>query len=122
MAAMNKWQAQQAYWSSFGLPAYDEKTVPEDAKMPYITYQKVTGKLDGILNASGSVYYRGTSWGAICEKVTAMEKIGDRQIPIEGGVMKVRVPVQNFAQPMDEPSDKKVRRMVLTVEIEFITG
>lgn len=119
---MDKWQAQESYWASFGYPAYNELTVREDAQMPYITYQLVNGVLDGICTASGSLYMRGTSWAKICQAVTAMEKLADRQIPIDGGVMKVRKPIANFAQPLNEPSDSKVRRMVLTVEIEFITG
>ena len=117
---MNKWDAQQAYWSSFGLPAFNELTVRDDAQMPYITYQFVNGEIDGVVNASASLYYRGTSWGPICSKVMEMEPIVDRQVPIDGGVMKVRKPERNFAQPMNEPSDNKVRRMVLTVEIEFL--
>lgn len=35
---MNKAQAIQAFWESFGVPAYEESTVPDDAVMPYITY------------------------------------------------------------------------------------
>lgn len=117
---MNKWEVQQAYWASFGIPAYNELTVREDAQMPYITYQLVNGEIDGVVNASASLYYRGTSWTQICRKVTEMEPLIDRQMPVDGGAMKVRKPESNFAQPMNEPSDNKVRRMVLTVEIEFL--
>ena len=31
---MDKFQAQQSFWSSFGLTAYDENTVPDDAEYP----------------------------------------------------------------------------------------
>ena len=38
---MNKEQAIHFFWSQFGLPAYDENSVPDDAQMPYITYNVV---------------------------------------------------------------------------------
>ena len=122
MATLDKWSAQKVYWSSFGLPAYQEDTVPDDAKMPYLTYQPVNGQLGGTLNASAHLYYRGTSWTAIMQEVTQMEKAIDRQMFIDGGIMKIRKPLSNFAQPMPESADKKVRRMMLTVEIEFLSA
>lgn len=120
MANLDKWSAQKMYWSSFGLPAYEENTVPDDAVMPYLTYQAVNGQLGGVPNASANLYYKGTSWTRIMQEVNQMEKAIDRQIFIEGGIMKVRKPLQHFAQPQPE-TVKNVRRMLLTVEIEFMT-
>ena len=122
MATLDKWSAQKVYWSSFGFPAYEELTVPENAQMPYITYQAVNGQLGGIMNASASLYYQGKSWTAIMQEVGQMEKAIDRQVFIEEGIMKVRKPLSHFAQPMSDPSDDKIRRMLLTVEIEFLSA
>lgn len=120
MATLNKWTAQKVYWSSFGFPAYEENAVPDDAVMPYLTYQAVNGQLGGVPNASANLYYKGTSWTKIMQEVNQMEKAIDRQLFIDGGIMKVRKPLQNFAHPMPE-TVKNVRRMLLTVEIEFLT-
>lgn len=119
---MNKYEAQQDYWSSFGIPAYNELTVPEEERdhYPYITYQKVNGSLDGPVTASANIYYRSTSWKAIDEKITEMEPLINRQIKIDGGFMKVRKPSANFAQEMSDP-DPAVRRYKLAVEVEFLT-
>lgn len=122
MATLDKWTAQKVYWSSFGMPAYQELTVPDDAKMPYITYQTANGQLGGVVNVSASVYYKGTSWAAIMQEVSQMEKVIDRSVLIEGGIMKVRKPLSNFAQPMSEAGDTKIRRILLTVEIEFLSA
>ena len=118
---MDKWQAQQNYWESFGLTAYDANTVPDDAQMPYITYEAVSGSLDGMIPAFASLWYRSNSWSAISQKQTEMSKTMDRQIKIDGGYMKVRRPSANEAQRMDEPSDPLVRRILLNVEIEFLS-
>lgn len=119
---MNKYEAQQAYWSRFGIPAYNELTVPETERdrYPYITYQKVNGSLDGQVTASANIYYRSTSWREIDEKITEMEPLINHQIEIEGGYLKVRKPEANFAQQMSDP-DPAVRRYTLTVEVEFLT-
>lgn len=122
MASLNKWSAQKVYWSSFGFPAYQELTVPDDAKMPYLTYQAVNGQMGGTMNASANLYYKGTSWAKIMEEVEQMEKFIDRQVFIDGGIMKVRKPLSHFAQPVSESADTKVRRMLLTVEIEFLSA
>ena len=39
---MTKAAAIYQFWSGFGLTAYEENTVPEDAVFPYVTYQLVT--------------------------------------------------------------------------------
>lgn len=119
---MDKFSAQQLYWESFGLDAYNELTVPDEAPIRKITYQNVTGSLDGLLTASASIWDKSPSWSWIFQKVSQMEKLIDREIPIDGGVMKVRKPIVNFAQPMTDPVDAMIRRVVLTVEIEFLTA
>lgn len=118
--AKNAWQAQQEYWESFGLPAYDENTVPDDAVLPYITYEARLGELDGDMQVSASLWYAGRSWADISDKATLIQKTGNKQIKIDGGYMKVRIPADNFAQRMDEPSSNLIRRIVLRVSIEFI--
>lgn len=119
---MNKYEAQQAYWSRFGIPAYNELTVPETERdhYPYITYEKVNGSLGGQITASASIFYRSMSWRDIDKKITEMEPLVNHQIKIDGGYMKVRKPEANFAQQMSD-ADQAVRRYKLTVEVEFIS-
>lgn len=131
MAEINKFAALKTYWSYFGLPAYEDSTVPElvpDGKggliklvPPYITFEVATGSLDGVIPLSASVWYRGNSWAPVMEKVSSMEPFIDRQIKIEGGYLKVRRSITNFAQPMSDPSDDQIRRMRLNVEAEFLS-
>lgn len=119
---MNKYEAQQKYWSKFGIPAYNELTVPEEERdhYPYITYQKVNGSLGGQITQSANLYYRSTSWREIDRKITEMEPRVNDEIKIDGGYMKVRKPDANFAQQMSD-TDPAVRRYTLTVEVEFLT-
>lgn len=122
----DKWQAQQEFWSSFGLTAYDELTVPDDAVMPYLTYEAVSGNLWAKTQVSASIYYRSNSWAEISRKADYIaQRISADERPairIDNGFMKIRLPNgMPFAQRMDEPNDKQVRRIILTVDIEFLT-
>lgn len=128
---MNKYEAQNNYWNSFGLMAFNEETVPDlvpkngelvPLEMPYITYEPVDGSLDGVMQQSASLWYRGNSWVEIINKTGEIEAACNRQVKINGGYMKVRKPQENFAQPMGDPNDKQIRRMVIHVLVEFIVG
>lgn len=124
---LDKWQAQDTFWNSFGLSAWNELNVPEDEARAillsggmYITYQATTGSLNGQMQVAGSIWHRSNSWAKIMQKADEMGLTVDRQIPIKGGHVKFRKPVVNFAQPMSDPMDSQVRRILLTVEIEFL--
>lgn len=54
-------KALKRFYGNFGLPAYSENDVPNDAVPPYITYPVVTpGSLDAG-TSQARVWYRGTS-------------------------------------------------------------
>ena len=71
---MDKAQALYDFWASFGLPAYDETNIPDDAVMPYITYNTVTDSIDNVVPLSGSIWYRSTSWAEISHKSDEIAK------------------------------------------------
>lgn len=57
------------FFSSFGIPAYVTDNIPDNVKMPYITYDIIDLKplARGMLNAS--VWYRDTSFSSVIAKV-----------------------------------------------------
>jgi hypothetical protein len=118
---MNKFQIQQSFWSGFGLTAYDENTVPENATYPYLTYQAVVGSLEGEMTISANLWYRSNSWAEISQKALEIEKSINQVKRFDGGYMKIRKPDANFAQRLREESDDLVRRILLTVNIEFLS-
>ena len=123
---MDKWQAQQVLWESFDLPAYDETTVPDDAKMPYITYEAVAGGIGAATQAAVNLWYRSKSWVDISRKAqqiaTAVDNLPS-SFKIDGGRMKVRLPDGvPWGTRMEEPTDGGVRRIRIAVEIEFLTA
>lgn len=124
MAKIDKWQALQQFWSSFGIPAYDRNSVPDDATMPYITYDATTGSLDDMIPATADVWYFGKSWKDISLKVDEIAEVitrGGKVIPINNNDEYVwvcrGVP---FAQRMPDENDN-VKRVYLVLNIEFLT-
>ena len=61
---MNKSQALQSFWESFGIPAYNEYTVPDNAEMPYITYSVSESNIGVPVSLTASIWYRMPSWEA----------------------------------------------------------
>ena len=124
---MNKAEALQQFWSSFGLKAYDESTVPtgENApEPPYITYNVQTDSIGGILLLTGSIWYRTSSWKEIEKKTEEVAKYigyGSCVKEIEGGYMRVQKG-NPFAQRMADPSDDMIRRMYINITVEFLTA
>lgn len=124
---MDKWQAQQNLWESFGLPAYDELTVPDDAVMPYITYEAVAGNLGASTQVAVNLWYRSNRWDEISKKAQMIATAINNELPpsikIDGGRMRVRIPDGvMWGDRMDEPNDSGVRRIRMAVEIEFLTA
>lgn len=119
---MNKFQTLHAFWSGFGLKAYDENTVPDGASLPYITYEVADSDLNNEVALTASLWYRSSSWSDITEKEQAISDFitrGGRLIAYDGGAMWIKKS-NPWAQRMNEPSDETIRRIVLNISIEFL--
>lgn len=75
------------FYSSFGIPAYEEHTVPDDAALPYITYEIMNPdwRDDAIITAN--VWYSGTTFGPLFKKVDEISaKLGEGlRVPTDTG-------------------------------------
>ena len=120
---MTKAAAIYQFWSSFGLAAYEENTVPTDAAFPYLTYQLVTDSFDREVAATASLWYRGESWTDINAKTEEIsKKIGasGKKIAVDGGGIWIKRG-QPFAQNMGDESDDLIKRKYINISIVFIT-
>lgn len=119
---MNNIQALHSFWSSFGLKAYDETSVPDDAQLPYITYEVSDDDFGHTLAQTASLWYRSSSWADITEKEMQIADFigrGGRMIAYDGGAIWLQK-AQPWAQRMSDPSDEMIRRIVLNVQVEFL--
>lgn len=122
---MDKAQALQTFWESFGIPAYEQTTVPETATMPYITYSVSMDSLDNVVNMSASVWYHSTSWKDISEKTEQIARyivsMNPPSIKFDGGRLYIAKGTP-FAQRMADPNDDMIRRMYLNIQAEYLSA
>ena len=121
---MTKASALYNFWSGFGLTAYEENTVPTDAKFPYITYQVVTDSFGAEVALTASVWYRDTSWvesNAKAEEISRTISRGGKVIPVDGGVLWLKRGTP-FAQSMGDETDDLIKRKYLNITAEFLTA
>lgn len=123
---MDIYQAFQNFWESFGIDAYDENTVPTGnlrPELPYITYNVVVSYFNRPTMVHASVWYYGTSWKPITEKMKEIEAVfdnGGKFIECDNGAIWMKKG-RPFAQRMSDPNDM-IRRFYINVEAEFITA
>ena len=118
---MNKTQAYNNFWNSFGLIAYDEGSVPDDAKLPYITFSVGMDDFDHPIALTASLWYRSGRWEAItlkAEEIANKISRGGITVPYDKGVIWIKKG-QPFAQRVKDEDDS-IRRIYLNIEVEFI--
>lgn len=124
---MNKWQAIDTFWNSFGIPAYDQSSVysgENSPQTPYITYEAQTGAVGQKLSLTASIWYRSTSWQTISQKADEIAEyigVGYGILDVDGGYLWI-VRGQPFAQRMNDPEDDMIRRIYIIVDAEFLTA
>lgn len=72
------------FFSSFGIPAYDQNAVPDDAELPYITYYVPEPEWGRQCTGYAQVWYRTKSRATVNAKTDQIvSAIGDRGIKLE---------------------------------------
>ena len=121
---MTKAAAIYQFWNSFGLTAYEENSVPDDAAFPYITYQLATDSFDREVPVTASLWYRSESWTAInakTEEISQKISRGGKIISCDNGAIWLKRG-QPFAQNMGDESDDLIKRKYLNIAAEYLTA
>lgn len=124
---MTKASALYNFWASFGLPAYDEASVPtgEDAPaFPYITYEVITDSIGSNIALNGSIWYRSTSWvsaNAKAQEIAEYLGRGGKILPLDDGAVWLRRG-SPFAQSMGDDKDNMIKRKNINITAEFLTA
>lgn len=126
---MTKMQALYSFFSSFGIPAYEENSIYSAdvaLPLPYITYNVSTASfLSGDIPISASIWYRSTSWKDISDKSDEVSNAlanGGIQIPCDDGFVWLKKSNGTFAQMTGDPSDSFIKRVILNISAEYITN
>lgn len=131
---MNKQQAYKAFWSEFGVLAFEENSVPtqdvieslaQNLNLPsdrYIAYQVLTDDLDHPVFPNASIYHRSTSWETLdtLSNLISARIQNMNTIKLDNGRMFITKGTP-FSQHQEESGDSNIRRIILNLGIEFFT-
>lgn len=121
---MDKYQAINAFFASFGIPVYEENSVPIDQGLtfPYLTYSLRTSYALDSLSLTFSLWYRSASQKEINLKTAEIaQAIGlAKVLPCDEGAVIIR-PGVPFAQGMSDDSDPMIKRKYIILDAEFVT-
>lgn len=128
---MTREQSLFNFWNGFGIPAFEENSVPtgEDAPAyPYITYQLVTDSLGNEVQTSASVFDRNKNeYSALANIQTKVKEIREKisrggiMLPFDGGAIWLKRN-RPFDQTMGDSEDDQVIRAYLNMTAEFISA
>ena len=117
-------EALKTFFHSFGLPAYMSGNIPDNVKMPYITYELIEPEPLSIGLLHASVWYRGTNVEEIAAKVDEIRRAVGNGIglPTKSGVVHLfREREGAFAQIINDP-DRETKRAYLSFLIHCNTN
>lgn len=120
---LTKAAALHGFFESFGVPAYEENTVPDDAAFPYVTYEAASDAYGADVMLSASLWWRSPSWALVNDKAEEIGRrigLGGVLLPCEGGRLWIKRG-SPFAQNMGDDRNDMIRRKVLTLEVSFLT-
>lgn len=125
---MTKAAALYSFFSSFGIPAYEENTVPIDEdggppSFPYLTYELITDSFGAEVILSFSAWYKSTSWTEANQmEETISKRIGRGGIYItcDSGVIWIKRGTP-WAQRTGDDSDQTIKRIIMNLAVEFWT-
>lgn len=117
----DKWQTLQDFWSSFGIPAYDTASVPDDAVMPYITYTALVAPFEMTTLLTADIWYHSTAWNDISNKADEIGAFlqGGELVSLQDGKQYIYLAQGSpFAQRIQDEDDT-VKRVRINVMGEF---
>lgn len=121
----NTAKALYTFWNGFGIPAYIENCVPDDAAMPYITYSLYEPTWNATASLTARVWYRSTSLTGISAKVDEIAHAvgGGAQLTLDDGGFLVLFKDSPFAQYIgDESSDGMTKCFYLLFVAHVVEG
>lgn len=118
---MNKAQALNQFWNSFGWPAYDDASVPEGVADKHISYSVAYGEFEAPVALTANLWDRSYSWEAVsllADTIFATIGYGGVIVPFDGGKIWIKRGAP-FAQRVTDEVDT-IRRIYINIEAEFM--
>ena len=120
---MTKGAALQSFFDGI-MPSYSSSSVPDNATLPYLTYELITSAWNGgEVGLTVNMWFRTTSEkepNAAVDKLSKKIGLGGVQLPCDDGVIWLKRG-SPWAQSMTDATDKTIKRRYINVTAEYLT-
>ena len=120
---MTKGAALQAFFGGI-MTAYAASAVPDDATLPYLTYDLITSAWgSGEVGLTVNMWFRTTSEkepNAAVDKLSKAIGLGGVQLPCDDGIIWLKRG-SPWAQSLTDETDKTIKRRYINVTAEYLT-
>lgn len=120
---MTKGAALQSFFNSI-MPSYASSSVPDNAALPYLTYELITSAWNGgEVGLTVNMWFRTTSEkepNAAVDKLSNAIGLGGVQLPCDDGVIWLKRG-SPWAQSLTDETDKTIKRRYINVTAEYFT-
>lgn len=120
---MTKGAALQAFFGGI-MTAYAASAVPDDATLPYLTYDLITSAWgDSEVGLTVNMWFRTTSEkepNAAVDKLSKAIGLGGVQLPCDDGIIWLKRG-SPWAQSLTDETDKTIKRRYINVTAEYLT-
>lgn len=121
---MTKGAALNQYFSSFAIPAYPSTAVPENAEMPYMTYEYVVGVWElGEVSIVVNIWYNTESEAIPNEKADELSKsigLSGKLLECENGYIWLKRG-SPWCQSLSDENDTGIKRRYINISAEYLT-
>lgn len=120
-------QSFNEFWNSFGVVAFHEASVPDEAQFermgiapyPRITYSLQTNDFGVPTSLTASVWDRSTSWQSTATlRDQIINRLKDGGVKINDGKIWIKTGAPT-SSPMSDPDDT-IKRIVINIETEYL--
>ena len=120
---MTKGAALQSFFDGI-MTSYAASAVPDDATLPYLTYELITSAWDGgEVGLTVNMWFRTTSEkepNSAVDKLSKAIGLGGVQLPCDDGVIWLKRG-SPWAQSLTDETDKTIKRRYINVTAEYLT-
>ena len=121
---MTKEAALLQYFKRFQIGAYPATAVPDDAELPYLTYEPVISNLDeGEVTIVVNLWYYTTDESQPNAKARELEiALGEGpKLPVDGGGYIWPKRGNPFCQHVKDDADPRIKRRYINITAEYLT-
>lgn len=111
------------FLSSFGMTAYAEAAVPEDAVFPFLTYELITGAYNQRTTITVNLWFYTSSEAepnAKAAEISAAIGMGGITIPCDGGALWIKRGTP-WCQSLRDETNNNIKRRYLLLDIDYLT-